>query len=91
MWDPILAVNLVFCVAIFALGVLVYVKTKKALPLYNGAAFALFGLTHLIGLLGIKGLTDFLLVVRVIGYLLVLIAWFTYLLRAAHWSKTETS
>ena len=85
--DPILAVNFVFCSAIFILGILGYVKTKKALPLYNGIAFALFGVSHLVGLLGIKGLTDYLLITRTIGYLLVIFAWATYLLRAAYWHK----
>jgi hypothetical protein len=71
------AVNLLFCALIVILGLLAYGRTKKDSPLYVAGAFLLFGLSHLATTLGIAdGLATPLLVLRIIGYVLIL--WMLY-------------
>ena len=75
MWEPITTVNLVLCIIILALGIWAYVKKKYDVPLYIGIAFGLFAVSHLITLLGLAaGLTVFLIIIRLIAYLLVIFA-----------------
>jgi len=74
-WDPIITVNFVLCIVIFALGIWAYVKKKGDAALYIGIAFGLFAISHLMTLLGLAaGLTIFLIVIRLIAYLLVVFA-----------------
>ncbi len=71
--EPIPVVNLLFCALIVILGLLAYRKTKNDSPLYVAGAFLLFGLSHLAAILGIAdGLATPLLVLRIIGYVLIL-------------------
>lgn len=71
--EPIPVMNLLFCALIVILGLLAYGRTKKDSPLYVAGAFLLFGLSHLTTILGIAdGLATPLLVLRVIGYVLVI-------------------
>ncbi len=73
--DPVTAINLVLCIIILALGIWAYVKKKSDVALYIGIAFGLFGISHLLTLLGLAaGLTVFLIIVRLIAYLLVVFA-----------------
>jgi len=75
-------VNLVLCVIILALGIWGYSKKKNDVPLYIGIAFGLFGVSHLLTLLGLAaGLTAFLIVIRLIAYLLVVFALYRILAR----------
>jgi len=70
--DPIYLTNLVLCVIILVLGILGYRNSGDKSPLYIGIAFGLFGVSHLLTLLGLKeALTTFLIVIRTIAYLLV--------------------
>ena len=71
-FDPVTAVNLVLCAIIVALGYFGYVKSKDNVPLYIGAAFSLFGISHLVNLVGVAGTTEILIVVRTLGYLTVI-------------------
>lgn len=65
-------VNLVLCIVILVLGIWAYTKKKGDVPLYIGIAFGLFGLSHLLTLLGLAAsLTIFLIIVRLLAYLLV--------------------
>lgn len=74
-WDPILFVNLVLCIIIVVLGVLCYFRSKETLPLFIGAAFGLFGISHAATLLGFKTeLTVPLIIIRALAYLLVVYA-----------------
>jgi uncharacterized membrane protein (UPF0136 family) len=74
-WDPIVTVNLVLCIVIFALGIWGYTKKKSDVSLYVGIAFGLFGVSHLVTLLGLAGgLQAPLIAVRLIAYLLVVFA-----------------
>ena len=73
--DPIREVNLVLCVIIFILGYLGFRKKKDPVPLYIGIAFGLFGVSHLLTILGYKdALTTFLITIRTIAYLMVVLA-----------------
>jgi len=70
--DPISLTNLVLCVIILVLGILGYKNSGDKSPLYIGIAFGLFGVSHLLTLIGLKeALTTFLIVIRTLAYLLV--------------------
>ena len=74
-WDPILFVNLVLCIIIVLLGILCYRRSHESLPLFIGAAFGLFGVSHAATLLGFKiPLTIPLIVIRALAYILVIYA-----------------
>jgi len=69
------SINLVLCIVILALGIWAYVKKKYDVPLYIGIAFGLFGISHALTLAGLAGSLDaFIIVIRIIGYLLVIVA-----------------
>jgi membrane associated rhomboid family serine protease len=74
--DPITTMNLALCIVIVALAVAAYNKKKNAIALYIGAAFGLFGLSHLIVLLEFSGgtITTVLAIIRTIAYLIVIFA-----------------
>jgi hypothetical protein len=75
VWDPITVVNLVLCIVILVFGVVGYRRSGRAFPLYIGIAFGLFGLSHLMTLLGLKDpLAGALIVIRTLAYLLVAFA-----------------
>jgi hypothetical protein len=77
--DPIYTVNLVLCIIIVILGYLAYRKSKNTVPIYVGIGFALFGISHLATILGLKEtLSDALIVIRTIGYLMVIFALYKY-------------
>ena len=74
-WDPVTTINFVLCLVILALGIWAYAKKKGDVPLYIGIAFGLFAVSHLMTLLGLSaGLTIFLIIIRLIAYLLVVFA-----------------
>ena len=74
-WEPLNTMNLVLCIVILALGIWAYVKKRYDVPLYIGIAFGLFAVSHLITLLGLAaGLALFLIIIRIIAYLLVVCA-----------------
>ena len=71
--DIITLVNLILCVIIVVLGSVGFNKAKDKWPLYIAITFGLFGLSHLLTLLGFKeSLEAFLIVIRTIAYLLVI-------------------
>jgi hypothetical protein len=58
-----------------ALAIVAYNSKKNMIALYIGAAFGLFGISHLVNLIGLEAeLTDLLLIVRTLGYLIVIFA-----------------
>ena len=74
-WDPVTTINFVLCIVILVLGIWAYAKKKDDVPLYIGIAFGLFAISHLMTLLGLAaGLTALLIVIRLIAYLLVVVA-----------------
>ena len=79
-WDPITFINLVLCIIIVVLGILCYAKSQEKLPLFIGAAFGLFGVSHAATLAGLKvPLTIPLIIIRTLAYILVIIALWLYL------------
>ena len=71
--DTIYLINLILCVVIVVFGCLGFKKAKGVWPLYIAIAFGLFGLSHLLTLLGLKeALIGFLIAIRTIAYLLVI-------------------
>lgn len=80
VFDPILLMNLILCIIILILGILCTKRSGEVLPLYIGAAFGLFGVSHAATLLGLKDyLTIPLIIIRMCAYLLVVWALFLYL------------
>ena len=77
--DPIYVMNLVLCIIIVILGYLAYRKSKEMIPIYVAIGFALFGISHLATILELKEmLSDVLIVIRTLGYLLVIFALYTF-------------
>jgi uncharacterized membrane protein len=72
IWDPVTTVNLVLCIIILVLGVWGFNKKRDQVPLYIGMAFGLFGISHLMTILDLKdALTSFLVIIRVLAYLII--------------------
>jgi len=81
-WDPMYVVNLVLCIIILALGCWGYRKTEDRVPMYVGIAFGLFGVSHLVTLLGLKeALETVLIVIRTLAYLIVVFALYKVIVR----------
>ncbi len=73
--DTTAIVNLVLCVVIVALAIVAYTSKKSRIAIYIGIAFALYGVSHLMTLIGLaQSLTDVLLIVRTLGYLIIIFA-----------------
>jgi uncharacterized membrane protein (UPF0136 family) len=73
--DAVVLVNLILCIFIVVLGVLEYTRTKSRVALYVGIAFGLFGISHLLTLLGLSGsLMAPLIIIRFLAYLTVIYA-----------------
>jgi hypothetical protein len=71
--DTIALANLTLCVIIVLVAIWAYMKKKTKLPLYIGGAFGLFGISHFATVIDVyNDLYDILLVLRVIGYMLVI-------------------
>ena len=67
--------NLVLCVVVVALAIVAYTSKKSKIALYIGIAFALYGVSHLMTLIGLAtSLADVFLVVRTLGYLVIIFA-----------------
>jgi uncharacterized membrane protein (UPF0136 family) len=60
------------------MGIWEYFRTRSRVELYIGIAFGLFGVSHLLTLLGLSsGLTVPLIIIRTLAYLLVIFGLFT--------------
>lgn len=71
-WVPINVINAALCIVILILGIWGYIKGGYRLSLAIGIAFGLFGVSHIITILGLHtNLTDVLIIIRVIAYLIV--------------------
>lgn len=79
-WDPVTFLNLVLSLLILFLGFWNYNKKNDPIPVYIGIAFGLFGVSHLLTLLGFKTTLEvFLIIVRTLAYLLVIFAMYKLL------------
>jgi hypothetical protein len=74
LWDPLTALNLVFCIIIVVLGYWAYRTKNNMMAIYIALAFGLFGISHLAILLGAKSSEISLWVIRALGYLVVIFA-----------------
>jgi hypothetical protein len=71
----ITTINFILCVIILLFGIWLYVRKKYDVPLYIGIAFGLFGVSHLLTILGLAaGVASLLIAVRILAYLLVVFA-----------------
>ncbi|MDO8873154.1 MAG: PAS domain S-box protein [Methanoregula sp.] len=72
LFDPVTLVNLILCIVIVILSIIGYVKIRSTTPLFIGAAFFLFGVSHVVTLLGLKtALEQEIIIVRALGYITV--------------------
>ena len=75
MLDLVTTMNLVLCIVIVALAIVAYISKKSRIAMFIGIAFALFGVSHFMTLIGLAtSLADVLLVVRTLGYLVIIFA-----------------
>jgi hypothetical protein len=72
--DPVIIVNLIFCIIIVALGIAGYEKVKSMVPLYIAAAFGLFGISHFATILGYASSSTVLVIIRSLAYIVVIYA-----------------
>lgn len=71
--DPVLLINIFLCLAIFILGLEGYRRTGSDLPFLVAIAFGLFGISHLMAMLGFgAALETVLIAVRTLGYVLII-------------------
>ena len=72
-FDPIIAMNFALCVLIVLLGCLAYLKSKEKICLYIGGAYVLFTSSHLVSLLAIQGMETALVMIRALGYFVLVL------------------
>lgn len=79
-WISIPLVNLLLCIAIVILGILCFRKSGETLPLFIGAAFGLFGISHIATLAGLAAALELpLILIRTLAYVLVIVALWLHL------------
>ena len=80
--DPVNIVNVLLCAAIVMLGYWGYKRGGSGVPFAIGIAFGIFGLSHIITMMGLRGtLTNFLIIIRVLAYLIVILALYKIAIR----------
>lgn len=72
--DLTVILNLIFSLVIVVLGFWVFQAKKKVIGLYIALAFALFAISHLAILLGTPDTSLSIIVIRTLGYLVVIYA-----------------
>lgn len=78
--DPVLLLNLVLCIIIVILGIWAYRMSGLLIPAYIAASFALFGISHLMNLLGMgEDWEVTLIAIRTLAYLLIIYALWRFL------------
>ncbi len=83
VWDPIAIVDLLLCAVILVFGIAGWGRSGKWFSLVVGAAFGLFGLSHLATILGLKeSFESGLIVIRTLAYVLVALALYQTAFRA---------
>ena len=75
VFNPVTVINTALCVLIVLLACLGRKKQGNKTVLFIGVAFGLFGLSHIIALLGLENsLMGFVFVIRILAYLIVAFA-----------------
>jgi len=78
-WDPVYLANLALCIVIFFLGYWGYKRRRDVVPILIGLAFGLFGISHIMTILGLTTeLASMLIAIRTFAYLLVVLALYRY-------------
>lgn len=72
--DPVTVLNLVFCIIIVCLGFWGYRKKESFIALCIAITFGLFGIAHLAIILGVESSNLFIMIVRSLGYLVIIYA-----------------
>ena len=73
--DPLSLINLILCIFIVILGFVVYRRENSTLALSIAVAFFIFGVSHLMTLLGYSGmLLTGIIWIRSLAYVIVMIA-----------------
>lgn len=76
--NPVSLVNVVLCAIILMVGYLCYNKNKNKEVLYIGIAFGIFGISHVLTLLGlVRSLESVLISIRMLAYLMVVFSLYT--------------
>ena len=71
--DTTTAVNLFMCAVIVGLAIVAYFSKKSMIAMYIGVTFALYGISHIMTLMGLaQSLSDLLIIVRTLGYLVMI-------------------
>ena len=73
-YDPTTIMNFIFAVVIVILGLWVYRVKKILLAVYIALAFGLFAISHLAILMGTPSSNNYLIIMRALGYLIVIFA-----------------
>jgi hypothetical protein len=77
--DPIYIVNLILCILIVFLGIFIYFRKGDHFSIYVGISFGLFGVSHAVTIFGLKEADNFLIVIRLLAYLVIIYALFKIL------------
>jgi hypothetical protein len=71
--DPVVFINLSLCIIIFVMGLVENARSNTHLPLYVGIAFGLFGISHLLTLIGLAAaLSALIIAIRLSAYVVVI-------------------
>ena len=90
LFDPVTLVNLTLCILIVMMSIIGCLKIRSATPLYIGAAFFLFGVSHTATLLGLKtALETEMIIVRALGYITVCVGVYLIIREIILRMKTE--
>lgn len=73
-FDPTTLINLIFSLIIVILGYWVFRAKKLVLAAYIALTFGLFAISHLAALLGVPASDASIIVIRSLGYLVVIYA-----------------
>lgn len=72
-------INLLLCLAIVAIGLIGYRRSKHKLPLMLSVVFAIFALSHILVMAGISGELDTIVyALRILAYGLVIYLLYQY-------------
>ena len=84
--------NLILSAGIFVLALLTRTRIKNTLALLVSTAFGLFAVSHLVTLLGVgESAQGFIVIVRVVGYALVLVALYREMLPKKQPPSTDSA
>ena len=72
--EPVTVMNFILALIIFILGLWVYRVKKIVLAVYVAISFGLFAISHFLVLLGTNSSDTSIIIIRALGYLIVIYA-----------------